>query len=203
MEPDVQIEAINVIENRINNIISCFQKSFIPEKIETFKDELANQLRANNADRSASGGVTDTMEKINIDHKEEQGKRYEKIISSVEELSSQLGMDPALIKTMIAVESNFDPDAVSSAGAMGLMQLMPSTADYLGVQNPFDIYQNLKGGITYLKSLTDRFGDDLKLALAAYNSGPSKVEKYGDVPPIEETQNYVNKILASYDPELL
>lgn len=204
MEPDIQVEAINIIENRISNIINRFQKPFISEKIKSFKDELTRQLKATDCSQITTykdPGQKEDIEKV--DEESENRTKYDHIMLAVERLSSQLGMDPELIKTMIEVESNFNPDAVSSCGAMGLMQLMPATADHLGVQDPFDIYENLKGGITYIKSLMESFSGDIKLALAAYNAGSAKVEEFGGIPPIEETQNYVYKILASYNPSLL
>ncbi len=93
-------------------------------------------------------------------------------------------------------ESAGDPLAVSPAGARGLMQLMPGTADSLGVRDSFDPEQNLAGGVRYLRQLLDRFGGDERLALAAYNSGPGTVERYGDVPPYRETRDYVRRVGA-------
>ncbi len=108
-----------------------------------------------------------------------------------------LGIDPALIEAIIANESGFDPKATSRAGARGLMQLMPQTAAGLGVTDPYDAAQNIRGGARYLRTLLDRFGD-VELAVAAYNAGPAAVERFGGVPPYAETRSYVRKVLAHY-----
>ena len=115
----------------------------------------------------------------------------------VEEAARLHQVHPDLVKSVIAVESEFDQWAVSSKGARGLMQLMPDTARRLGVADAFDARQNIFGGTQYLRSLLDQFGGDLALALAAYNAGPGAVETYGGVPPYPETQNYVNRILTN------
>ncbi len=108
------------------------------------------------------------------------------------------GLDPALVKAVVKVESDFDPSAVSTAGAMGLMQLMPATAAHLGVINPFSPAENIEGGTRHLGRLLDQFKGDLSLSLAAYHAGAKKVEAYGQVPPIQQTQSYVRKVLAAY-----
>jgi soluble lytic murein transglycosylase len=106
-------------------------------------------------------------------------------------------VQPALVKAVIAAESNFDAGAVSRKGARGLMQLMPATADSLGVEDPFEPSDNVRGGTRYLRSMLDRYGD-LTRAVAAYNAGPSAVDRYGGVPPYRETQDYVNRVLTYY-----
>lgn len=108
-------------------------------------------------------------------------------------------VDPSLVRAVIQAESNFDAAAVSPKGAIGLMQLMPSTAIAMGSDDPFDPEDNIEAGVRYLSALLDKFGGDLGLALAAYNAGPACVEKYGSIPPIEETQNYINKVFSLYN----
>ena len=111
--------------------------------------------------------------------------------------STLTGVDPALIKAVIAVESGFNRQAVSAKGALGLMQLIPSTARRYGVVNPFDPWQNIKAGTTYLSEQLQEFGD-LKQALAAYNAGPASVKRYNGIPPYRETIAYINKVLSLY-----
>lgn len=119
--------------------------------------------------------------------------------SIVHEKASLYDLDPSLVKAVIKAESNWNCDAVSPKGAMGLMQLMPATASEMNVSNPFDPEENIEGGTKYLRYLIERFNGDLTLALAAYNAGPKTVEKYGYVPPISETRHYVNKVLSQYN----
>ena len=101
---------------------------------------------------------------------------------------------PDLVRAVIQAESGFNPLARSHKGAMGLMQLMPATAAELGVTDPYDPAQNIRGGVTYLKGLLRKYGNDEQLALAAYNAGPAAVAKYGTIPPYRETRNYVARI---------
>lgn len=113
------------------------------------------------------------------------------------EAAARYGVSEKLLKSVAKAESNFNAKAVSKAGAIGVMQLMPATARSLGVTDPYDPRQNIMGGAKYLKENLDRFGGNVSLALAAYNAGPNAVQKYGGIPPYKETQNYV-KTVTSY-----
>ena len=121
-----------------------------------------------------------------------QATPYGEIISAMSEAH---GVDPLLVRALIQVESNYQARAKSRKGAMGLMQLMPSTARTYNVRNPFDPKANIEAGIKHLKGLIDRLGE-VKLALAAYNAGEGAVEKFNGVPPYRETKSYVSRILA-------
>jgi soluble lytic murein transglycosylase-like protein len=116
----------------------------------------------------------------------------------VEKTARNYDVNPALVKSVISVESAYDPSAVSWKGAQGLMQLMPATARRFGVSNAFDVQQNVEGGVRYLRFLQDTFKDD-RLAIAAYNAGEGAVTKYNGVPPYRETLDYVNKVGQQYE----
>ncbi len=132
-----------------------------------------------------------------ISYKEDL-KDVKNIEELIVKLSKKHGVDPALVKAMVKVESNFDPKAVSPVGAKGLMQIMPGTAKDLGIKDPLDPKQNLEGGIKYMKRLLKKYNNDVTLALAAYNAGPGNVDKHDGIPPFSETKNYVRKVLHAY-----
>lgn len=117
----------------------------------------------------------------------------------IEAASAQHGVSSGLIHAVIRAESSYDQFAVSSKGAQGLMQLMPRTADSLGVHDVFDPEQNLDGGVRHLRTLVDRYDGDLTRALAAYNAGEAAVERYGGIPPFAETQDYVREVIDRYE----
>ena len=112
------------------------------------------------------------------------------------EASETYGVPENLLVAMAKQESNFQADATSSSGAMGIMQLMPATAEALGCENPYDARENIMAGAKYISQLLDRYNGDTSLALAAYNAGSGNVAKYGGIPPFAETQNYVEKVLG-------
>jgi len=120
------------------------------------------------------------------------------IDSAIDAAAKRHNIDPNLVRAVIQVESNYNPRAVSRKGAMGLMQLMPSTARQLKVANPFDPSQNIDGGVRHLKLLLDNYGGDVQLSLAAYNAGSGAVARNGGVPPYSETRGYVKKITKLY-----
>ena len=128
----------------------------------------------------------------------------ERIENAVELYSNQYGVDSNLVKAIIKVESNFDPDVVSSAGASGLMQLMPENCQALGVEDPFNIEQNIEGGVRHIKEYIDRYDGDIEMALMAYNGGPTRMMNRGvtsidDIYKMpQETQKYVPKVMNYY-----
>lgn len=132
-------------------------------------------------------------------HKDASSVNKTEINDLIDKYSYKNGLDADFVKAVINQESGFNPNATSKCGAMGLMQLMPGTAQGLGVIDAYDPEQNIEGGTKYLKGLMDRFNNNKSLALAAYNAGPNAVKKYGGIPPYQETQNYVKNVLAKYD----
>ena len=183
------IEDMYNVMSRINDIKSRFglnKSASAPvaaEKNHTFQNMTDQAINAMNGrfDIYEDGNIT----KTDID----------KIINYY---SKKKGVPASLIRSVIQAESDFKPDAISPKGAMGLMQLMPETAMGLGVENPFNPEENIRGGVSLLKSLLDNYKGDYKLALAAYNAGSGNVDKAGGIPDFKETREYVKKVMDLY-----
>jgi soluble lytic murein transglycosylase-like protein len=152
------------------------------------------------AARSAAAEVNQILESSNANFRSSTLQNYtpEQLNAAIEQSAARHNLDPNLVRAVIKVESNFNPNAVSRKGAMGLMQLMPGTARQLNVKNPFDPEQNVDAGVRHLKRLFDNYGGDVRLTLAAYNAGEGAVARSAGVPHFAETRNYVKRITQMY-----
>lgn len=168
---DIALRRMDTIERRFQSIVNAVNKT------DSDFQNILNCKVQNAQGVNASKGQIDSL---------------------IEKYSAKNGLDSDFVRAVIKQESGFNPKAVSRCGAQGLMQLMPQTAQGLGVQDAYDPEDNIEGGTRYLKGLLDRFGQDKELALAAYNAGPGAVNKYGGIPPYQETQNYVKNVLSMY-----
>jgi soluble lytic murein transglycosylase len=134
-------------------------------------------------------------ERTSVSNRFQATDKYDKLISNA---SAEFNLDSRLLKAMIKAESDFDPRAISTKGAMGLMQIMPENFKMLNLENPFDPWQNIRAGAQYFKKLYKRFNGKLALSLAAYNAGPTAVDRYKSIPPYQETEEYVRRVLRYY-----
>ena len=184
---DLTLRRLSSIENSINRVFGN------ENDVSVENNAAAKEFKSILDEKMAQDNPENSIEKIPFKNSRENIERI------MEKYAQKNNLDPDFIKAVVKQESGFNPDAKSKCGAMGLMQLMPQTAKGLGVVDAFDPEQNIEGGVKYLKSMLNRFNNDPKLALAAYNAGPAAVQKYGDIPPYKETQNYVKNILASYE----
>jgi soluble lytic murein transglycosylase-like protein len=201
------------IENNLPVKLNLFSKS----ESKSFSDYLENannfeneavQTSESNTLKNSTNSIQNNPGSIynsvipsnikNVDELSTSKKTMDKIENSIDEASQKYNIDSDLIRAIIKQESNYNKNALSGAGAQGLMQIMPQTAQYLGIDDPWDISQNIDGGTKYIKEQLNTFNNNLELAVAAYNAGPGNVQKYNGIPPFEETKNYVEKVLTYY-----
>lgn len=203
----MRLTDIPSVSSVLNRMESLSKLSENPKSLVSFPDVLEREWnQAKPAQNLPSPAEVRPKDAISLPFPEERsktslqsdlGKGPTDILGTIESIAKSQGMDPNLVKAMVKAESNFKPKAVSPKGAMGLMQLMPETAESLGVSDPFDPEDNIGGGVKFLKGLMKEFKDPEK-AIAAYNAGPGAVKRYKGIPPYEETQKYVNKVKRYY-----
>ena len=183
---------MQAIESTFNSLVSFGSEPVKPDQ------DFQKILDANMSQKASASASSPFANKIFSSELNPITSGNEDIDHLIETYSEKNGLDSAFVKAVIKIESGFQPKVTSSCGAMGLMQLMPATANSMGVKDAYDPEQNIAGGTKYLKGLLDRFGGDKSLALAAYNAGPNAVAKYNGIPPYKETQNYVKNIMSMY-----
>ena len=189
---DTTVRRIQEIESRLDSLFGADKSANSSDN--SFGDILNNKINMDSYFNKNDSNLPNTTELPDIP--EIPGAPKGEILGLIDKYSQKYNLDKNLVKAVVQQESGFNSNAVSSAGALGLMQLMPSTAKDLGVRNPFDAEQNIAGGTKYLKNLINKY-DSVKLGLAAYNAGSGAVQKYGGIPPYRETQNYVKNIVSS------
>ncbi|HPJ38254.1 MAG TPA: lytic transglycosylase domain-containing protein [Spirochaetota bacterium] len=196
------MEDMYAVMQRINEIRSRFksmrhnQNQHPAQQRETqaqgFDEQVSRRMRENESTVAEPRGVQQ------INRTDARHMSIEEIQTMAREYANANRVPAGLVNAIIETESSYNPSAVSPRGAMGLMQLMPATARQLGVENPFMPEENVRGGVQLIRQLLDRYNGDYRKALAAYNAGEGAVDRHNGVPPYSETQNYVNRVIDSY-----
>jgi len=207
----VQLPEIQAVQHRIQQIQQRFgmPQQTVPGQSfqETLEAQMAGGLQSPSQPKAVGGVEKSAVKSVKTPAAMTEAERAFQeaggthLSGSVNDMirsaASKYGIDPRLVSAVAEAESGGNQDEISSAGAIGIMQLMPGTAASLGV-NPYDAAQNIEGGTKYLHDMLDTFGGDVRKAVAAYNAGPGAVKAYGGVPPYPETQAYVNRVLDLY-----
>lgn len=198
---------VQALETQINppkvetSVEAKFAQVLKESKDENVKFRMTNDARFEAVKKLPQLGELTSLNKTSEINKTDKTNLFAdkaQLKEMITKTAQKYGVDPKLIHAVVKQESAFNPKATSHCGAMGLMQLMPATAKGLGVKDAYNPVQNVDGGVRYLKSMLEKYNGNVILALAAYNAGPGAVDKYDDVPPYKETQNYVKNILANY-----
>lgn len=203
----MDLSSLNAVMQRVADIEYRLGMRRRPGGNTSFQSMLDEQIKASSAKRGSDGKAVNPTAAVSNTARTNPSAPVSGVSSAtgldagyhdvIAAAAQKYNVDPALVSAVAEVESGFHQDAVSEAGAVGIMQLMPDTAATLGI-NPYDANQNIDGGAKYLSQLLQSFGGDIKKAVAAYNAGPQAVRDHGGVPPYGETEAYVDSVLDLY-----